>query len=128
MRKMHPNSLENLKKGVHINDQPNAHAGRKKSIFTLAQEEDFSQQDVINLYKSRYRKSVAELSLIMADAEVSAIEKTICAAILRDINDGTFKALDSLLDRGWGKPRQTTEIEGGLNLTPPPIIIEGEDE
>jgi hypothetical protein len=32
------------------------------------------------------------------------------------------------MDRKWGKPRQITELEGGLNLTPPPIIIEGDEE
>lgn len=37
-------------------------------------------------------------------------------------------ALMDIYDRLWGKPRQTTEIDGTFNLTPPPIIIEGEDE
>lgn len=128
-KKIHPNSLKNLEKGrTNIQDMPNANHGRYKSIFRIAKEQDFSQQDVICLFKDLYSRSQAELNLIMADPDAPAIKKTVCAAILRDIEDGTFKALDSLLDRGWGKPRQTTEIEGGLNLTPPPIIIEGEDE
>lgn len=33
-----------------------------------------------------------------------------------------------ICDRLFGKPKQTTEIEGGLNLTPPAIIIEGEED
>ena len=37
-------------------------------------------------------------------------------------------ALMDIYDRLWGKPRQTTEIDGTFNLTPPPIIIEGEDD
>lgn len=40
---------------------------------------------------------------------------------------GWFALMD-ICDRLFGKPRQTTEIEGGLHLTPPPIIIEGEDD
>ena len=39
---------------------------------------------------------------------------------------GWFALMD-ICDRLFGKPKQTTEIEGGLNLTPPAVIIEGED-
>ena len=37
-------------------------------------------------------------------------------------------ALMNIYDRLFGKPRQTTEIDGTFNITPPPIIIEGEDD
>lgn len=37
-------------------------------------------------------------------------------------------ALMDICDRLFGKPRQITELEGNFQLTPPPIIIEGEDE
>lgn len=37
-------------------------------------------------------------------------------------------ALMDIYDRLFGKPKQTTEIEGGLNLTPPAVIIEGEED
>lgn len=40
---------------------------------------------------------------------------------------GWFALMD-ICDRLFGKPRQVAEIEGNFNLTPPPIIIEGEDE
>lgn len=40
-----------------------------------------------------------------------------------------WDALMDIYDRLWGRPRQTTEIDGTFNLTPPPIIIEkGEDD
>ena len=42
-------------------------------------------------------------------------------------NKGWF-AFTDICDRLFGKPRQIAEIEGNFNLTPPPIIIEGEDE
>jgi hypothetical protein len=40
---------------------------------------------------------------------------------------GWFALMD-ICDRLFGKPRQIAEIEGNFNLTPPPIIIEGEEE
>lgn len=39
---------------------------------------------------------------------------------------GWFALMD-ICDRLFGKPRQIAEIEGNFNLTPPPIIIEGEE-
>lgn len=40
-----------------------------------------------------------------------------------------WDAMMDIFDRLWGRPRQTTEIDGTFNLTPPPIIIEkGEDD
>lgn len=42
-------------------------------------------------------------------------------------NRGWFALMD-IYDRLFGKPRQTTEIDGTFNITPPPIIIEGEDD
>lgn len=42
-------------------------------------------------------------------------------------NKGWFALMD-ICDRLWGKPRQTTEIDGTFNLTPPPIIIEKGDD
>ena len=42
-------------------------------------------------------------------------------------NKGWFALMD-ICDRLFGKPRQIAEIEGNFNLTPPPIIIEGEEE
>jgi hypothetical protein len=127
-RKMNPKSLENLNKRVLIQHQKKSHNGRYKNIFTLAKEDDFSQEDILKAYRAHYRKSEAELREIRLDPGAPAIIKTLCGAILKDIEDGTFKALDSLMDRKWGKPRQITELEGGLNLTPPPIIIEGDEE
>lgn len=39
-----------------------------------------------------------------------------------------WDAMMDIFDRLWGKPRQTTEIDGTFNLTPPPIIIEGGED
>lgn len=41
-----------------------------------------------------------------------------------------WDALMDIYDRLFGRPRQTTEIDGTFNLTPPPIIIEkgGDDD
>lgn len=39
-----------------------------------------------------------------------------------------WDAMMDIYDRLFGKPRQTTEIDGTFNLTPPPIIIEKGDD
>lgn len=44
------------------------------------------------------------------------------------LGDRGWFALMDICDRLFGKPRQITEVEGNFNLTPPPIIIEGEED
>ena len=44
------------------------------------------------------------------------------------IGNKGWDALMDIYDRLFGKPRQTTEIDGTFNLTPPPIIIEKGDD
>lgn len=126
-RVMHPNSLANLKKGKPIQEQENANHGRDKTIFTIGKEQDFSGTDVLNLYKKYYRTPTAELRKILMNPDATAIEQTIASAVLKDIEDGNLRAFTQFMDRELGKPRQSAEIEGNFNITPPPIIIEGDE-
>lgn len=127
-RKMHPNSLANLKKGKPIQEQQNAFHGRHKTTFNLAKDMDFSAEDVMRLWKRLQRTPSSELRMKMLDDNAEPIEQTIASGILKDREDGTMRNFSQFMDRLAGRPRQVSEIEGNLNLTPPPIIIEGEEE
>lgn len=127
-RKMHPNSLANLTKKGNIQQQKNANHGRYKSTFTLAKEMDFSADDVMKLWKNLQRLPVSKLREILLDVDAEPIVQTIASGILKDIEDGTMRTFSQFMDRVAGKPRQTMEMEGSINLSPPAIIIEGEDE
>ena len=125
---MHPNSLANLKKGRNIQDQPNKNHGRYKTTFTLAKEMDFGADDVMRLWKRLQRTPSSELRVMLMDDNAEPIAQTIAAGILKDREDGSMRNFNQFMDRMAGKPRQVAEVEGNFNLTPPPIIIEGEDE
>ena len=125
---MHPNSLANLKKGRNIQDQPNKNHGRYKTTFTLAKEMDFGADDVMRLWKRLQRTPSSELRVMLMDDNAEPIAQTIAAGILKDIEDGTMRTFAQFMDRVAGKPRQVAEIEGNFNITPPPIIIEAEDD
>lgn len=127
-KKMHPNSLANLKKGKNIQEQPNANHGRYKSTFTLANEMDFNADDVMRLWKRLQRTPSSELRLMILDDNAEPIAQTIASGILKDREDGTMKNFGQFMDRLAGKPRQVAEIDGNFNITPPPIIIEAGEE
>lgn len=127
-RKMHPNSLANLKKGKPIQEQQNAFHGRYKKTFTLAAEMDFAAEDVMRLWKRLQRTPSSELRLMMMDDNAEPIAQTIASGILKDREDGTMRNFNQFMDRLAGKPRQVAEIDGNFNLTPPPIIIEAGEE
>lgn len=127
-RKMHPNSLANLQKGRNIQEQPNKNHGRYKSTFTIANEMDFNADDVMRLWKRLQRTPISQLRLLLMDEDAEPIAQIIAAGILKDREDGTMRTFAQFMDRLAGKPRQVAEIDGNFNITPPPIIIEGEDE
>lgn len=77
--------------------------------------------------------SQPDLKSIQAFLEMKAPELPECGFVLQLAarhltgKNGWAVFMD-ICDRLFGKPKQITELEGGLNLTPPPIIIEGEED
>lgn len=71
----------------------------------------------------------AKRFLEMSAEELPECGFTLQVAVKELMSNKGWYALMDIYDRLWGKPRQTTEIDGTFNITPPPIIIEkGEDD
>lgn len=131
-RGMHPNSLANLKKGRPIQEQPNSRQGRtprpSNVIKTIPRD---AQEKVYHvLWTALTMPNVKEAQKYV---EQQAAELPECGLILQIclrslLSKSGFDALMDICDRLFGKPRQTVEMDGGLNITPPPIIIEGEED
>jgi hypothetical protein len=131
-RGIHPNSLANLKKGKTIQEQPNANHGRyplmQNAIKTIPQD---AQEKVYSvLWTALTMSNVKEAQKYI---EEQAAELPECGMILQIclralLSKSGFITLMDICDRLFGKPKQSMHMEGGINLTPPAVIIEGGDE
>lgn len=61
--------------------------------------------------------NVDELKQVFDEKNATILEKTIANALVRGLTRGSLYALETLLSRSFGKPREQIGIEGGLNLT-----------
>lgn len=131
-RGVHPNSLANLKKGRPIREQANCNNGRtplaKNIIKTIPKD---AQEKVYSvLWTALTMSNVKEAQQYV---EEQAKELPECGMVLQVcirslLSKQGFMTLMDICDRLFGKPRQTTEIDGTFNVIPPPIIIEGGDD
>ena len=131
-RGMHPNSLANLKKGRPIQEQANSRIGRtpRPSNVIKAMPRDAQEKVYSVLWTALTMSNVKEAQKYV---EQQAAELPECGMVLQVclralLGKQGMLALMDICDRLFGKPRQTVEMDGGLNITPPPIIIEGEED
>ena len=131
-RGMHPNSLANLKKGRPIQEQENANHGRtplaKNIIKTMPK--DAQEKVYAVLWTALTMSNVKEAQQYV---EEQAKELPECGMVLQVcirslLGKQGFGTLMDICDRLFGRPRQTTEIDGTFNVIPPPIIIEGGED
>ena len=111
---MHPNSLANLKKGVNINEQPNAHQGRTPSLDKVIQSipEDAQKKVYAVLWMAISMPNVKEASCYISKEADNLPECGFVLQIaLRELQGKNgFKALMDILDRLFGKPKTNAEI------------------
>lgn len=131
-RGMHPNSLANLKKGRPIQEQANANHGRtplmRNVIKSIPKD---AQEKVYNVLWTAL--TMANVKEAQQYVEQQAAELPECGMVLQVciralLGKQGFLALMDICDRLFGKPRQTVEMGGSMNITPPAVIIEGGDE
>lgn len=117
---MHPNSLANLKKGVHINNQPNAHQGRTPSLDKVIQSipEDAQKKVYAALWMAISMPNVKEASRYISKEADNLPECGFVLQIaLRELQGKNgFKALIDILDRLFGKPKSSTDVTLGGNV------------
>lgn len=100
--------------------------GRPRSVWNIpeGEEVDFSKQDLEKMLKYMSTRNREELKAIVANPKSSVTEINVATAIINDIKAGKIWTLDSLWDRMFGKPKQTSELEGKFDIHPPAILIE----
>jgi len=105
---------ENLEKRVKFTseNQP-ANRGRKKNVFKYYQEKyDLSAADVNNTIEYLLSQPIEKLQEIIKDPKKPAMVVNFAMAILSGIKKGDLTAIERMLDRKVGKPKQEVELSG----------------
>ncbi len=98
-------------------NQP-ANRGRKKNVFKHYQEKyDLSSQDVNNTIEFLLSQPLEKLQEIIKDPKKPAMVINFATAILTGIKKGDLSAIERMLDRKIGKPKEQIEIKGNINTT-----------
>ena len=109
--------------------------GRPKQFLTLIKNEGYKHQEVIDSIKAILSYHLPELEALLASPQATIMELTIAKALIKAYNNGSLYALETLLSRAYGLPKESLEaihqIDGPIQiiLRPggPPISSREED-
>lgn len=98
------------------NQPPNA--GRKKNVFKKFKEKfDLSADDVDNIVEYLLSQPLEKLVEIMKDPKQTVIVVNFASAVLAGIKAGDLDAIEKLLNRKIGKPKEKIELSGNIQTS-----------
>jgi len=109
--------------------------GRRPKFLTLIKNDGYKHQEVIDSIKALLTYHLSELETVLASPQATIMELTIAKALIKAYNNGSLYALETLLSRAYGLPKESLEaihqIDGPIQiiLRPggPPISSREED-
>ena len=107
-----PENLKNWPKGVSGN--PN---GRPRKFISALKSEGYKISEVCDCIQVLLAMTLEELKVVYEDERATVLEKMIAQAIKTSMKNGDLDAIEVLLNRVFGKPKQTVHIPG---MTDPP--------
>ena len=93
-------------------------SGRKPNIFKkLKLDYEFTKQDLENVIVSLLLKPDKELAKLNKNPSTPVFMKVIISGIMHDRKRGDIKVTNPLLDRVYGKAKESHEHSGNMNVT-----------
>ena len=92
----------------------------KKYITTVTDRTGYKNSEIQDCIKSMLRMTTPEIKQIIKDDTTPVLEKIIASGIQSDIENGELRNLETLMNRSYGKPKESIELDasGNLGLTP----------
>ena len=106
-------NLTPFKKG-EINN-PN---GRPKKFITTLKEQGYKLSEINDTIQVLMSMNIAELKAVMTNPNATIMETTCATAMIKSLQKGSLYSLDTLMNRVFGKPKETAEItqDGTINI------------
>lgn len=104
--------LANLKKVKGFDKHPENinRNGRPRKYVSLLKEQGYSQSEVNDCIQVLLAMSLAELKEVYNNPKATALEMALASAIIKDIEKGQVVSIESVLNRAFGKPKQSLDV------------------
>jgi hypothetical protein len=106
------NKLDNLKRGEGFDKYPERinRKGRPLKLASRLNRIGYTNSQVIDTIKNIFALTEDEVKHISKSEEYTILERSVSAAILKDLSNGNMHNLELLVSRCFGKPRDTTYL------------------
>lgn len=84
--------------------------GRPRKFTTTLKLQGYTQQEINDTILVMLQMSMDELKAVWDDKNASALELTIASAIRKSITRGSLYSIDNLINRVYGRPKETTDL------------------
>ena len=91
-----------------ISGNPN---GRPKKYVSLLVEQGYKLSEVNDTMQNLLAMTEEQLKSIEEDVLATALERTVCKAILNSMKKGSLYSIETLLTRVYGKPKEQMDIK-----------------
>jgi len=89
--------------------------GRPKKYITLLKEQGYKKSEIDDTIQSMMAMTIAELQRVWDNkTEATVLELTIAAAIRKSITRGSLYSIETLLNRVYGKPQESVDMQHTL--------------
>jgi len=75
-----------------------------------------SREHIHELYWQMLNMNCAQVTQKLLDPDINIVEACIIKAILHDMEEGSTKTIESMMNRVIGKPKETHEIMGKMTI------------
>jgi predicted transcriptional regulator len=105
IKQEHGGEIQNWEKGVSGN--PN---GRPRKYVSLLKEQGYKLAEVNDCIQAIMSMDMQELKAVWDNPKATVLEKTIAGALRKSLEKGSLYSIDTLLNRVYGKPKETAHI------------------
>ena len=81
--------------------------GRPKKFTTLLKEHGYSLSEVNDSIQAIMSMDEKQIKEVLKNEEATMLEKTVARAIIKSYEKGSLYSIDTLLNRVYGKPKET---------------------
>ena len=106
VKQEHGGAVNQFEKGQSGN--PN---GRPRKYVSLLKEQGYKLSEINDTIQNMMAMDVSELQKVNDNPKATIMEKTLAAAMIKSLKNGSLFSLETLLTRVYGKPKETTAVE-----------------